>query len=158
MFTRKHLDQKLEMKVYRSIQRRHQRKRKWNSSRGEIQLPCSISSLREPQWRFANQITDFAKWNFAGYRVESPVSTTTGILRNGNGDSPNSTQREYRSIQILRKTYWSLHHLCFLQIFLQFYILPKAFGTIVHTMLSALYSALFTQFVYACNIFLYMHK
>ncbi|CAP25600.1 Protein CBR-HSP-43 [Caenorhabditis briggsae] len=40
-----------------------------------------------------------------GYRVESPVSTTTGILRNGNSDSPNSTQREYRSIQILRKTY-----------------------------------------------------
>ncbi|CAB3400094.1 unnamed protein product [Caenorhabditis bovis] len=45
-----------------------------------------------------------------GYRVESPASTTNGILRNGNtdygkSDSPNSTQREYRSIQILRKTY-----------------------------------------------------
>ncbi|CAI5454991.1 unnamed protein product [Caenorhabditis angaria] len=45
-----------------------------------------------------------------GYRVDSPASSTTGILRNGNNshvnlDSPTQQHREYRSIQILRKTY-----------------------------------------------------
>ncbi|CAD6189320.1 unnamed protein product [Caenorhabditis auriculariae] len=39
-----------------------------------------------------------------GYRVDSPASTTTGILRNQPQHSPTSSS-EYRSIKILRKTY-----------------------------------------------------
>ncbi|KHJ92469.1 hypothetical protein OESDEN_07643, partial [Oesophagostomum dentatum] len=40
-----------------------------------------------------------------GYRVESPASTSTGILRNADPPRPESRSESLRSVQILRKTF-----------------------------------------------------
>uniref|UniRef100_A0A8L8KCR2 SHSP domain-containing protein n=1 Tax=Heligmosomoides polygyrus TaxID=6339 RepID=A0A8L8KCR2_HELPZ len=64
-----------------------------------------LHSNSEPEQRSPGRdVFDSIRMQFErGYRVESPVSTSTGILRNA--DRPESRSESVRSVQILRKTF-----------------------------------------------------